>query len=243
MYATTRKNAAEAGVQLPQFEDFWHGEQFSVESQLNDRIFCLERFREDPDANPLATPSGKIELYSKQIAGFGYDDCCGHPKWYDKTEWLGCVRAREYPLHLISNQPKTRLHSQYDHAATSRKTKINDREVVRINPQDASARNLVNNDIVRIFNDRGACLAAVMLSEDIRIGVIELPTGAWCDPGLVSDDWTLEIHGNPNVLTRDVGTSRLAQGPTAQSCLVEVERFDGELPQITVFSQPRTVPR
>jgi biotin/methionine sulfoxide reductase len=247
MYATTRKNAAEAGVQIPDFESFWNGEQFSVESQLTDRIFAFEKFREDPDAYPLATPSGKIELYSEQIAGFGYDDCCGHPKWYDKTEWLGCSRAREYPLHLISNQPRTRLHSQYDHAATSRKAKINEREVVRINPQDASARNLVNNDIVRIFNDRGACLAAVILSENIRIGVIELPTGAWYDPDLVSDDRTddrtLEVHGNPNVLTRDIGTSRLAQGPTAHSCLVEVERFDGELPKITVFSQPRTAPR
>ena len=50
----------------------------------------------------------------------------------------------------------------------------------------------------------------------------------------------LELHGNPNVLTRDAGTSSLAQGPTAHSCLVEIERFDGEAPPVTVFQQPMT---
>ena len=35
----------------------------------------LRAFRNDPDNNKLPTPSGKIEIYSKTIAGFGYDDC------------------------------------------------------------------------------------------------------------------------------------------------------------------------
>jgi biotin/methionine sulfoxide reductase len=168
MYMETRESAAEAGVTLPDFAEFWNGEQFSVESQLTDRIFDLEKFRENADANALGTPSGKIELYSDHIASFGYDDCIGHPMWYDKSEWLGSERASEYPLHLISNQPKTRLHSQYDHAITSRTAKLKDREIVRVNPEDASARNVKDGDIVRIFNDRGACLAAVVLSEKRR---------------------------------------------------------------------------
>ena len=113
-----------------------------------------------------------------------------------------------------------------------------DREIVRVNPEDASARNVKDGDIVRIFNDRGACLAAVVLSEKLRRGVIELPTGAWFDPERPDEDKSLEVHGNPNVLTRDVGTSSLAQGPTAHSCLVEVERYEGDLPAVTIFSQP-----
>jgi biotin/methionine sulfoxide reductase len=60
-----------------------YGEQFSVESQLTARVFNLEKFRQDPESNSLATPSGKIQLFSDQIAGFGYDDCIGHPMWYD----------------------------------------------------------------------------------------------------------------------------------------------------------------
>jgi len=243
LYVTTREAAAAAGVQLPDFEEFWNGEQFSVEPQLADRVFRLEKFREDPIANSLGTPSGKVELFSNRIASFDYGNCCGHPKWYDKAEWLGSARASKYPLHLISNQPKTRLHSQYDHAVTSRKAKIKDREILRINPRDAGVRRLDDDDIARVFNDRGACLAAVVLSNDVRGGVVELPTGAWFDPVSSTDDQPLEVHGNPNVLTQDIGTSKLAQGPTAHSCLVDVERFDADLPPVTIFSQPETSPR
>ena len=236
MYDTTRHNAERADVELPTFDDFWAGEQIDMCEQLAEKRFALEMFRKDPDKHPLRTPSGKIELYSETIASFDYDDCRGHPMWYDKTEWLGSERAQDYPLHLISNQPKTRLHSQLDHGITSKNAKIKGREIVRLHPEDAGLRGINNGDVVRLYNDRGACLAAAEISDGIRPGVVELPTGAWYDP---SDD-ALEVHGNPNVLTRDVGTSKLAQGPTAHSCLVDIERFEGKLPPVTVFEQPPT---
>jgi len=49
---------------------------------------------------------------------------------------------------------------------------------------------------------------------------------------------TLEKHGNPNVLTLDQGTSKLTQGCIAQTVLVEIELFRGELPPITAFDPP-----
>ena len=240
LYEATRKNAARDGVTLPPFDRFWAGEQICFIDQVEEREFALEAFRRDPAAHPLRTPSGSIELFSETIASFGYEDCPGHPVWCDKTEWLGAARAREYPLHLISNQPKTRLHSQLDHAATSRSAKRQEREVLRINPADAAARGIDDGAIVRVFNDRGSCLAAAELFDGIRRHVIELPTGAWFDPLDPSAEDSLEVHGNPNVLTRDAGTSRIAQGPTAHSCLVEVERFSGPLPEVKVFRQPET---
>ena len=241
LYKTTRENAARTGVTLPPFEEFWGGEQLCFKDQVQEQEFILEAFRRDPVAHPLPTPSGRIELFSETIASFGYEDCPGHPVWHDKEEWLGGLRARQYPLHLISNQPKTRLHSQLDHATPSRDGKRHGREVVRINPADAAARGIGNGDIVRLFNDRGACLAAAVLYAGIRRGVIELPTGAWYDPEDPFREGSLEVHGNPNVLTRDAGTSRIAQGPTAHSCLVEAERFSEPLPDIKVFRQPEIV--
>ena len=80
-----------------------------------------------------------------------------------------------------------------------------------MNPGDASARGLQTGDVIRLYNDRGSCLAGLHISEAIMAGVIELPTGAWFDP----QDWeggVLEVHGNPNALTPDIGTSSLAQG-------------------------------
>lgn len=234
LYNTTRDNAATAGVSLPGFADFWAGEQFSVLDQLPDAEYALEQFRRDPDVNRLATPSGKIELFSQTVADFGYPDCAGYPRWFDKSESLSSERASDYPLHLVSNQPRTRLHSQYDHGITSRQAKVNGREPVRIHPVDAAQRNINEGDLVRLHNKRGACLAGAVICDGLRQGVIELATGAWYCP----DENGLDLHGNPNVLTRDVGTSSLAQGPTAHSCLVEMELYERPAAQVTAFEQP-----
>ena len=107
-----------------------------------------------------------------------------------------------------------------------------------MHPYDAKARGIADGDIIRVFNSRGACLAAVRITEGIRRGVIQLPTGAWYDPADPEDDKPLCVHGNPNVLTRDVGTSSLAQGCTGQLTTVEVERFNGNLPPIQAFDPP-----
>ena len=67
-----------------------------------------------------------------------------------------------------------------------------------------------------------------------------MATGAWFDPLEPGVPGSLCVHGNPNVLTRDVGTSRLGQGPSAQSCLVEIERHEAEAPPVRVHEPPVT---
>ena len=92
----------------------------------------------------------------------------------DLAERLGSVQAYTdgkdetgWVKHLISNQPKTRLHSQYDHGITSRNAKIKDRAPARMNPLDAAKRNITHGDVIRLFNERGACLAGVVITEHI----------------------------------------------------------------------------
>jgi biotin/methionine sulfoxide reductase len=161
----------------------------------------------------------------------------------EPAEWLGSERARSCPLHLISNQPRSRLHSQLDCGKVSRGAKVANREPVWLHPGDAAARGISDGDVVRIYNDRGACLAGAVVTEVIRPGVIQLATGAWFDPLDPAEIGSLDKHGNPNVLTLDKGTSKLAQSPVAQTVLVEVERFDGEPPPITVFTPPAIAQR
>jgi biotin/methionine sulfoxide reductase len=103
---------------------------------------------------------------------------------------------------------------------------------------DARLRGISEGDIIRLFNERGACLAAVTLTDGIRRGVIQLPTGAWYDPVDPEEEKPLCVHGNPNVLTRDIGTSALAQGCTGQLTTVQVQRFDGNLPPIQAYDPP-----
>src|SRR5918996_1530425 len=182
LWKVTVQRAAEAEIDLPDFQTFWQGGVFRLDpDKVPARSFTLERFRADPDAAPLPTPSGKVEIFSERIASFDLADCKGHPMWFDKAEFIGSARSAGYPLALNSNQPTTRLHSQYDFGKTSRDAKINCREAIRIHPRDAKTRGIADGDIVRVFNDRGATLAGAVVTDRVRPGIVVLPTGAWYD--------------------------------------------------------------
>ena len=232
LYCSWRSRLVEMGISIPSFPEFWEAGEFRLPNTESDRTLWAG-FREDPVSNRLATPSGKIEITSERVASFGYPDCPGHPAWLEPVEWLGGERATRFPLALIANQPHTRLHSQLDGGAVSQAGKVTGREAVRLHPEDARRRGITDGDVVRIFNDRGACLAGALLSADLRPGVVQLPTGAWFDPV-----GSLCVHGNPNVLTADVPSSRLSQGCTGQHVLVEIERFAGDPPGISVNRPP-----
>jgi biotin/methionine sulfoxide reductase len=135
------------------------------------------------------------------------------------------------------------LHSQHDFGSVSKASKIADRESLTMNSADAAARGLAAGDVVRVFNERGAFLAGLMVSDDIRPGVVQIATGAWYDPQWLDGFGVTCVHGNPNVLTRDRGTSSLAQGCSGHVTLVQAVRFNGELPAITVHRPPTIVPR
>ncbi|MGW6660524.1 molybdopterin guanine dinucleotide-containing S/N-oxide reductase [Rhodococcus sp. NPDC055024] len=224
------------GGNTPTFEDFWADGHYRMRTE--DNLVLFGDFREDPEKYPLSTPSGKIEIFSETIESFGYDDCSGHPRWYEPDEWLGGPRASQFPLHLIANQPKSRLHSQLDHGAASQASKIQGREPIRMHPDAAAARGVSAGDVVRVFNDRGACLAGVIVDSDLRSDVVQLSTGAWYDPLDPADPDAMCVHGNPNVLTPDIGTSSLSHGCTGQHVLVQIEKFDGDLPPVKAFDPP-----
>ncbi len=162
----------------------------------------------------------------------------GHPAWFEPTEWLGGARAQDFPLHLLANQPASRLHSQLDTGALSQKSKVAGREPIRMHPADAAERGLADGDVVRVFNDRGACLAGVVTDTALRARVVQLSTGAWFDPLDPADPDTMCVHGNPNMLTADIGTSSLARGCTGAHVLVQVEKFTGELPPVRAHEPP-----
>lgn len=234
LYERWRGACARQGFEAPDFDRFW-ADGF-VETPRPEQEFVLfSDFARDPAAHPLNTPSGKVELFSETIAGFGYSEIGGHPEWHAPREYLGAEQAARFPLHLLSYQPATRLHGQLDQGRVAQASKIQGREPMLMHPEDAAARGLAEGAVVRVFNDRGAVLAGLTLSDGIRPGVVAMATGAWWDPG----EGGLDRHGNPNVLTQDVGTSRLGQGCAAQSCLVQVEAFDGVLPAVTVLEPPR----
>ena len=153
MYDRTRDAVRALGEPAPDFDAFWELGELTLPTDP-DSFRALQALRA---GSPLPTPSGKLELYSETIAAFGYADCPGHPAWLPPGE------AASGPLHLICNQPATRLHSQLDFGAESQAGKPRGCEPVRMNPNDAAARGITEGDLVRLFNSRGACLAVAVL--------------------------------------------------------------------------------
>jgi biotin/methionine sulfoxide reductase len=217
------------------FDQFWQAGRIDLPGQPQ-RHVLYEDFRADPGRHRLATPSGRIELFSSKIDSYGYDDCPGHPAWLVPDELRVPPGEGEFPLLLIANNPATRLHSQLDHGAASAEAKIGGREPLRMHADDAATRGLSTGDIVRVTSTVGSALAAVIVSEDVRPGVVRLSTGAWFDPSV--PDVATCVHGNPNALTRDIGSSRLSQGCTGQLTRVEVHPFPGTPPPISAYGIP-----
>ncbi len=233
LYEPTRQQLEEKGEPAPSFDEFWESEGITMPQRPDDGGY-LRAFRENPDKKPLRTPSGKLEIFSDTIAGFGEADCPGHATWLGRVY----VPDETTPFVLIANQPRTRLHSQLDFGGHSVESKVRGREVATMNVDDAEKLGISEGDVIKISNARGACLAGVTLTDGIRSGVIQLATGAWYDPVDPEEEKPMCVHGNPNVLTRDIGTSGLAQGCTGQLTTVSVERFDGNLPPIQAFEPP-----
>ncbi|CNB97288.1 molybdopterin guanine dinucleotide-containing S/N-oxide reductase [Yersinia intermedia] len=212
------------GVAWPDFESFWQRGHVDLPAPPKEFVF-FDAFRENPQANPLQTPSGKIELFSEKIASYHYEDFAPHAEWQPPVEWLGAPQAEQWPLHLISIQPEDRLHSQLDPAPLAQGNKTAGRETLYMHPQDAAKRDITEGSQVQVSNLRGHCLAGVRITDGVTPGVVLMATGAWFDPGFGGKQHKVEQSGNPNVLTLDIGTSRLTQGPNAMSCLVEVALY------------------
>ena len=232
LYGECREANPEA--ELPEFDDFWGQGMVMLDDDVEPQTL-LEAFRRDPIAHSLETPSGRIELYSETVANFRLDDCPGYPSWIPPHEWLGSSSITpEVTFHLLSDQPARRLHSQLDASEYSLGGKIDGREPVDISSVDAQRLGVNTGDVVELWNDRGRCLAATRVTDSIRSGVLRLSTGAWLD--LDSDG--RDRHGNPNVLTLDVGTSSLAQGCAAHTCLVNLRGPIKNPPEVRAFDLP-----
>jgi biotin/methionine sulfoxide reductase len=235
LWAACQKMGLRHGFDMPDFSTFKKDGIFEVPEAYDLRIQFSD-FIADPKVNPLKTRSGKIELQSQSIAEMQLEDCPDSPQWMPPVE--GVFDAASDELHLISGQPDTRLHSQNDNGSVSRASKHLGREVCTLHPYTAKVHGLVAGDIALIENKRGACLAGVAVSDTLRRDCLALSTGAWLDLRTI-DGKLICIHGNPNMVTLDKGSTHLSQGNIAHTTVVRVSKWTKALPEISVFDQPK----
>ena len=221
LYDDFQKFLTKSGFECPTYKELEAKNWISL--PIEGREFAatpFKDFREDPINNPLKTPSGLIEIFSKTIQSFNYTECPGHPIWVKPDEWLGSDLAKNYPFHLVSPQPNDKLHSQLE-CVIADNPNLRPTPIL-INHIDLKNLNINDNDIVKVYNERGSCLARAKSSHEIRQGVVALQTGAWFETG---EDGT-ELQGNPNTLTLDVGTSRIGQGSSAHTTLINISKYN-----------------
>ncbi|MGF1770578.1 trimethylamine-N-oxide reductase TorA [Enterovibrio makurazakiensis] len=226
--------------EMPDFRTFW--KDGYVGFGEGSTFVRHAAFREDPELNPLGTPSGFIEITSRKIGSFGYEYCQEHPMWFEKAERShGGPGSSSFPYWLQSCHPDKRLHSQMCESPAIRETyTVQGREPAYINPDDAKAKGIKDGDLIRVYNDRGQLIAGAVVSANYPPGVIRIQEGAWYGP-TGSEIGAIDTYGDPNTMTLDIGTSELAQACSAYTCLVEYEKFSGEAPAVNAFSGPIVV--
>ena len=231
------KKANEGKFEMPEFNEFW--EKSVLDFGEGKPWVRHADFRKDPELNPLGTPSGFIEITSRKIGRYGYEHCQEHPMWFEKSERShGGPGSDKYPFWLQSCHPDKRLHSQMCESEEFRATyAVQGREPVYINPVDAKAKGIKNGDLVRVFNGRGQLLAGAVLTDSYPRGVVRIEEGAWYGP-LNEKEGAICTYGDPNTLTQDIGSSELAQATSANTCIVDFEKFTGKVPPVTSFGGP-----
>lgn len=238
-YTKAQTQAKAMSMSMPNFREFWDkNEPITFETPYENTQFVrYADFIEDPILDPLGTPSGRIEIYSKTIEEMNYDDCKAHPSWLEPAEWLG-MKKKTAEFALITPHSTHRLHSQLNNTSLREKYAVANREPVWINTKDAKAKGIKSGDIVRVFNDRGQILVGAIVSDEVRESVIKIDQGAWYDPMQRGEIGSLCLNGSVNVLTKDIPTSKLANGNSSNTALVNIEKYTKTAPELSIFRQP-----
>ena len=197
----------------------------------------MREFYEDPDNNPLKTPSGKIEFYSQNLAKHFPDDKerppVAHfiPYGESHQESLLHERSKKYPLLIMTNHGRWRVHANLDDVTWFKeietcKVRGNDGylyEPLWINAKDAEERGIKNGDIVTVYNERGGVMGGAYVTERVRSGVVYMDHGARLDPIVPGK---LDRGGAINTISPGKPNSKNTLGMATSGFLVEVERTD-----------------
>ena len=180
-------------------------------------------FREDPQANPLKTPSGKIEIYSQRLAEIAStwelpegDIIDPLPVYAPEVEGWNDPLRKQYPLQLTGFHYKARTHSSYGNIDVLQQAC---QQEVWINSIDAKSRGIANGDKVKVFNDRGQLFIQAKVTPRIMPGVTAMGQGAWLQADMFGDK--IDHGGSINILTSS-RPSPLAKGNPSHTNLVEI---------------------
>ncbi len=197
----------------------------------------LRKFYDNPEANPLKTPTGKIEFESVGLKEHFPDDNERPPvpHWIPFGEMhhesLLHSRSQKYPFLMMSNHPRWGVHANHQDISWLREIptcKVRGQDGYQyqpmwIHPKDAEIKGIHHGDVVKVFNERGTVLAGAYVTERIMSGVLSIDHGAKYDPIVPGE---IDRGGAINSITPRNITSRNACGMVVSGFLVDIERAD-----------------
>ena len=201
-------------TELPDFDSFREKSYHIYEKHLP-RVNFYDNIHKGV---PFDTPSGKIEICSKELFDMGRpDDIPASPGHIFCPEGPEDPLRDKYPLQLIAYHTKRRCHSQHDENPLLQEL---DPTALWINPADASARNISNGDMVEVFNDRGIVRIPAKVTERISPGTVAISEGGWYK----KDSDGADMGGCINTLTMSDKATPLANGNPQHTNLADVRR-------------------
>jgi trimethylamine-N-oxide reductase (cytochrome c) len=212
---------------------------YSVDENWKNESPGFRKFFDDPENNPLPTPSGKLEFYSEALATAFPNDLerPAVPTWVENgvthpDERLGGERAKQYSLLVQSNHPRWRTHAQADDITWTREAptcKIVGPdnyayEPVWIHPSEAAKRGIKHQEIVKVFNEKGIVICGAYVTERMRPGVAYVDHGARIDPIILGK---VDRGGAINLISPIGSTSKNCLGMASSGYLAEVGKITG----------------
>ena len=171
-------------------------------------VFHSPRERQRYLKGGFNTPSGKAEIYSETLEGYGYSPL---PTFEEPAESPVTKPdlARKYPLILITGARVSAFtHSQHRNVPVLRKHMP--QPLVEINPRTAESLGILDGDLVTIESPRGSIKSYAKLTEDIHPKVVSIQHG-----------WS---EANANVLTDDMGRDPVSGYPGFRSVLCRIRK-------------------
>ncbi|MDX1699365.1 MAG: DMSO/selenate family reductase complex A subunit [Melioribacteraceae bacterium] len=204
---------------IPRLDQFEKSNKGVYSVPVKEPKIAFKEFRENPERNKLNTPSGKIELFSKQLYDLKNPQYIPPiPKYIEEWESPFGKESEKYPLSVIGHHYMPRVHSTHDNNDWGREAFP---QRVFINGVDAELRGIKSGDKVKIFNDRGTIIMPCRVTTKILPGVIDIPQGAWWEP----DKNGIDRRGNVNVLSSEKWTP-LAFGNAQHTIMAQVEKVE-----------------
>lgn len=212
---------AEADGSMPTWDEI--KEQGIYKREVEPAI-GLEAFRADPDANPLGTPSGKIEIYSEDLATIAEtweleegDVISPIPVFTPGFHGYGSV-TEEFPLYACGFHHKSRTHSSFGFIPELEAVA---RQQLWINPADAAERGIADGDLLAVTSPAGEIRIEAKVTPRIIPGTVGIPQGAWHKADMNGDK--VDEGGCVNTLTTYKPTP-LAKGNGTHSMIVQVAK-------------------